>query len=119
MLLSLLLFKPFLLNHHLQLNGRGAFTEYYSLSVDGNVVYKSAAESFMFFPTETGTFEFKIEATNNNGTTINSQSLLLIVVPEQSGDDLWSVGMSWEYSLIHALNIIKIRLIQLLVPNYN
>ena len=79
----------------------GAFTEYYSLSVDGNVVYKGAAESFMFFPTETGTFEFKIEATNNNGTTINSQSLLLIVVPEQSGDDLWSVGMSWEYSLIH------------------
>ena len=79
----------------------GAYTEYYSLYVDGEIAYKGAADSFTFFPEETGTFEFQIEATNNNGTTINSQTLLIIVIPEQSEEDLWSIGMSWNYSLVH------------------
>lgn len=79
----------------------GDFTEFFSLYMNDEIAYKGGANSFMFFPTETGTFEFKIEATNNNGTSINSQSLLLIVIPEQSGDDLWSIGMSWDYSLVH------------------
>ena len=79
----------------------GAYTEYYSLYIDGEIAYKGAADSFTFFPEETGTFEFQIEATNNNGTTINSQTLLIIVIPEQSEEDLWSSGMSWNYSLVH------------------
>ena len=79
----------------------GAYTEYYSLYVDGEIAYKGAADSFTFFPEETGTFEFQIEAANNNGTTINSQTLLIIVIPEQSEEDLWSIGMSWNYSLVH------------------
>ncbi len=79
----------------------GAYTEYYSLYVDGEIAYKGAADSFTFFPEETGTFEFQIEAANNNGTTINSQTLLIIVIPEQSEKDLWSIGMSWNYSLVH------------------
>ena len=79
----------------------GAYTDFFSLYMNDDIAYKGAANSFMFFPQEAGTFEFQIEATNNNGTVINSQPLLLIVIPEQSREDLWSIGMSWDYSLVH------------------
>ncbi len=79
----------------------GDFTDYYSLYVDEDLAYRGAAESFSFNPQEAGTFEFSIEATNSNGSTLNPQTLLLIVVPDQSGSDLWSMGMSWDYAVTH------------------
>ena len=79
----------------------GDFTDYYSLYVDNELAYRGASESFSFNPQEAGTFEFSIEATNSNGSNLNSQTLLLIVLPDQSGSDLWSMGMSWDYAVTH------------------
>ena len=79
----------------------GDFTDYYSLYVDNELAYRGASESFSFNPQEAGTFEFSIEATNSNGSNLNTQTLLLIVIPDQSGSDLWSMGMSWDYAVTH------------------
>ena len=79
----------------------GDFTDYYSLYSGEDLVYRGAAESFSFNPQEAGSFEFSIEATNSNGSTLNLQTLLLIVIPDQSGSDLWSMGMSWNYAVTH------------------
>ncbi len=79
----------------------GGFTDYYSLYVGEDLVYRGPYESFSFNPQEAGTFEFTIEATNTNGSTSNPQTLLLIVIPDPSDSDLWSIGMSWDYSIVH------------------
>ena len=79
----------------------GDFTDYYSLYSGEDLAYRGTAESFSFNPQEAGSFEFSIEATNSNGSTLNLQTLLLIVIPDQSGSDLWSMGMSWNYAVTH------------------
>ena len=79
----------------------GAYTDYYSLYMNGELVYAGTNDFFWFNPEETGTFEFQIEAVNTNGSNKNPQSMLLIVLPDQSDDDLWSIGMSWNYSIEH------------------
>ena len=83
----------------------GEYTDFFSL-YDGeidedNLIYRGFSNSFMYTPEETGTIEFRIVANNSNGSTVNSQPLLLIVLPEGSEQELWSSGMSWDYSVIH------------------
>ncbi len=76
----------------------GNFTEYFSLYQDGILVYKGTQTSYIFDPQDSGSYEFKIESSNYNGSVMNNQSLLIIVLPESSDSDLWTAGMSWEYS---------------------
>ncbi len=83
----------------------GEYTDFYSLyqgEVDEeNLIYRGYAESFIFNPEDSGTIEFRIVANNSNGSTENSQPLLLIVLLEGSDQELWSPGMSWHYSVLH------------------
>ena len=83
----------------------GAFTDYYELYVgevhEDNLAYRGFSESFTYTPTEAGTIEFNIVANNTNGSNENAAPLLIIVLPNSSGDELWSAGMSWDYSVLH------------------
>lgn len=78
-----------------------SYTESYSLYEDGYITYSGVASSFTFVPSETGTFEFSVEAVNSNGSTSSFQTLILIVLPENSGSDLWAAGMHWNYSAVY------------------
>ena len=77
----------------------GDNTLFYTLSSNGEDVYQGFAETFIFNSEEPGVFEFQISASNINGTTNTTQKLLLLVLPEQSSDDLWKSGMSWDYQI--------------------
>ena len=78
----------------------GAYTEGYSLFMDGDQVLNNwPAPEYQFTPTETGNYEFSLIAVNVNGSTPTFQKLVLIVLPEQSDRDLWAVGMEWKYSI--------------------
>ena len=77
----------------------GDNTLFYTLNSNGQNVYEGFAESFTFDTEEAGIYEFQIGATNTNGTTNSTQKLLLLVVPEQSSNDLWKSGMSWDYQI--------------------
>ena len=83
----------------------GEYTDFFSLyegEIDeDNLIYRGFSNSFVYTPEETGTVEFRIVANNSNGSTVNSQPLLLIVLPEGSEQELWSSGMSWDYSVTH------------------
>mgnify|MGYP001166354331 CR=1 FL=1 len=83
----------------------GEYTDYYSLYVgkisEENLAYRGFSQSFMYTPTESGTIEFNIVANNSNGSNENAQPLLIIVLPQSSGNQLWSAGMNWDYSLSH------------------
>ena len=83
----------------------GDFTDYYELYVgevhEDNLAYRGFSESFTYTPTEAGTIEFNIVANNTNGSNENAPPLLIIVLPNSSGDELWSAGMSWDYSVLH------------------
>jgi len=78
-----------------------SYTESYSLYEDGYITYSGVASSFTFVPSETGTFEFTVDAVNSNGSTSSFQTLILIVLPENSGSDLWAAGMHWDYSAVY------------------
>ena len=78
-----------------------SYTESYSLYEDGYITYSGVESSFTFVPLETGTFEFSVEAVNSNGSTSSFQTLILIVLPENSGSDLWAAGMHWDYSAVY------------------
>ncbi len=77
----------------------GDNTLFYTLTSNGVEVYEGFSDSFIFNTDEAGIFEFQIGATNTNGTTNSTQKLLLLVLPEQSSDDLWKSGMSWDYQI--------------------
>ena len=77
----------------------GDNTLFYTLTSNGVEVYEGFSDSFTFNTDEAGIFEFQIGATNTNGTTNSTQKLLLLVLPEQSSDDLWKSGMSWDYQI--------------------
>jgi len=77
----------------------GDNTLFYTLTSNNEDVYQGFAETFTFDSDEPGIFEFQIGATNMNGTTNSTQKLLLLVLPEQSSDDLWKPGMSWDYQI--------------------
>ncbi|MBA46050.1 MAG: hypothetical protein CMB31_05630 [Euryarchaeota archaeon] len=83
----------------------GEYTDFYSLyqgEVDEeNLIYRGYAESFIYNPEDSGTIEFRIVANNSNGSTENLQPLLLIVLLDGSNQELWSPGMSWNYSVLH------------------
>jgi len=77
----------------------GAYTESYSLYRNGVIAYSGTVNEYPFTPRQTGNFEFTLVAENMNGTTESFQSLVLIVLPEQSNTDLWAVGMHWNYTV--------------------
>ena len=79
----------------------GNFTDSYSLYNDGYITYSGVSSEYTFSPQETGSFEFTLEAINLNGSTESPQSLILIVLPEESGSDLWAAGMYWNYSKVY------------------
>ena len=79
----------------------GNYTDFYSLYSNGELVYRGSSTTFDFTPSEVGTFEFTIEATNNNGTNLNPASLMIIVIPDNNVDSLWSAGMSWDYGVFY------------------
>ncbi len=79
----------------------GNFTDSYSLYKDGYITYSGVSSEFTFSPQETGSFEFTLEAINLNGSTESFQSLILIVLPEDSSSDLWAAGMYWNYSKVY------------------
>tara|TARA_B100000900_G_scaffold123763_1_gene104397 strand:- start:10130 stop:12493 length:2364 start_codon:yes stop_codon:yes gene_type:complete len=77
----------------------GDYTDLFSLYSNGELVYRGSSTTFDFNPTEVGTYEFTIEAANNNGTNLNPTSLMIIVLPDDNADTLWSAGMSWDYGV--------------------
>ena len=81
----------------------GDFTEYYSLyegEVDeSNLIYRGYSTTYEHTPDGPGMVEFNIVANNSNGSTVNPKSLRIIFLPSQVGDDIWRVGMSWEYQV--------------------
>ncbi len=83
----------------------GEYTDFYSLYQgevnEENLIYRGYAESFIYSPEESGTVEFRVVANNSNGSTENPQPLLLIVLLDGSDRELWSPGMSWNYSVLH------------------
>ena len=79
----------------------GNYTDYYSLFLEGELVYRGAQESYVFDPQEPGNYHFSVEATNSNGSKMNPQELRVVVLPIQSNSDLWSTGMSWDYTILH------------------
>ena len=83
----------------------GDYTDYYSLYrgeiSEENLLYRGPYESFEYTPLESGTHEFKIVSHNINGTNENSPSLLMIVLPNPTNDQVWQAGMSWDYSISH------------------
>ena len=79
----------------------GNFTEYYSVYQNGNLLYKGTQTEYTFQPETSGSFEFNIESTNQNGSTYNNYSLLIIVLPQSSQSDSWTSGMSWNYETIY------------------
>ena len=84
----------------------GVYTDYFSLYAgeveESNLIYRGTADSFIYTPTESGTMQFNIVANNTNGSNVNPQPLLMIFLPASSNEELWSAGMSWNYSLLHA-----------------
>jgi len=79
----------------------GNYTDYYSLYLDGDLVYRGEQESFVFDPLEPGNYYFSVEASNSNGSKRNPQELRVVILPIQSDSDLWSTGMSWNYTILH------------------
>ena len=78
----------------------GLHTDFTSLYMNGDLVYKGNRESFLFEPTEPGTHVFQLESFNSNGSILGDRSLQVVVLPPQSASDLWSSGMSWSYHII-------------------
>ena len=79
----------------------GNFTDYYSLYMDGDLVYRGYSHTYLFLPQVPGSFQFSIEASNPNGSIANPMELKVIVLPGQDSSDLWSTGMVWNYTLTH------------------
>jgi len=79
----------------------GNYTDYYSLYLDGDLVYRGEQESYVFDPQEPGNYYFSVEASNSNGSKRNPQELRVVILPIQSDSDLWSTGMSWNYTILH------------------
>ena len=83
----------------------GNYTDYYSLYrgevSEENLIYRGPYETFEYTPLESGSHEFKIVAHNMNGTNENAPSLLMIILPNPTNDQVWQAGMSWDYSISH------------------
>lgn len=79
----------------------GNFTEYYSVYQNGNLLYRGTQIEYVFQTETSGSYEFNIEATNQNGSTFNNYSLLIIILPKSSQSDSWTSGMSWNYETVY------------------
>ena len=79
----------------------GNFTEYYSIYQNGNLLYRGTQTEYVFQTETSGSYEFNIEATNQNGSTYNNYSLLIIILPKSSQSDSWTSGMSWNYETVY------------------
>ena len=79
----------------------GNFTDYFSVYQNGNLLYRGTQTQFLFQTEISGSYEFNIEATNQNGSTLNNYSLLIIVLPKSSQSDSWTSGMSWNYETVY------------------
>jgi len=78
----------------------GEYTDFFSLYLGEELVYRGEMETFAFLPEQGGNYQFRIESTNSNGSKVNPKDLQVIVLPSQPNSDLWSQGMSWNYSLV-------------------
>ena len=79
----------------------GNFTEYYSVYQNGNLLYRGTQTEYVFQSEISGSYEFNVEATNQNGSTYNNYSLLIIILPKSSQSDSWTSGMSWNYETVY------------------
>ena len=79
----------------------GNFTEYYSVYQNGDLLYRGTQTEYVFQSEMSGSYEFNIEATNQNGSTFNNYSLLIIILPKSSQSDSWTSGMSWNYETVY------------------
>ena len=79
----------------------GQYTDYYSIYAgeveEENLIYRGYSTSFVYNPQNPGMINFNVVANNSNGSTTNFNSLRIIFLPLQSSDDLWNVGMSWDF----------------------
>ena len=85
----------------------GNFTDYFHVYVNDFLIFNTTKNTVEYNPTESGTYEFRIEAMNVNGSTSTENSLLIMVLPEQSESDLWGVGMEWNYSVDYYTSSIR------------
>ena len=79
----------------------GNLTNSYHLYIDGELLYTGVNTFYEYTPETQGSYEFTLVSFNPNGSTASPDSLLLIALGDETGDDLWSVGMSWEYKLTY------------------
>jgi len=79
----------------------GNFTDYFSIYQNGNLLYRGTQTEYIFQSGISGSYEFNIEATNQNGSTFNNYSLLIIILPKSSQSDSWTSGMSWNYETVY------------------
>ena len=79
----------------------GNLTNSYHLYSDGELLYTGVNTYYEFTPESQGSYEFTLVSFNPNGSTESPDSLLLIALGDETGEDLWSVGMSWEYKLTY------------------
>ena len=79
----------------------GNVTNSYHLYSDGELLYTGVNTYYEFTPESQGSYEFTLVSFNPNGSTESPDSLLLIALGDETGEDLWSVGMSWEYKLTY------------------
>ena len=79
----------------------GNITNSYHLNIDGELLYSGINTYYEFTPETQGSYEFTLVSFNPNGTTTSPDTLLLIALGDETGDDLWSVGMSWNYKLTY------------------
>jgi hypothetical protein len=79
----------------------GNFTEFYSVYQNEIQLYRGTQTEYNFQPSKSGSYEFNIEASNQNGTTFNNFSLLIIVLPKSAQSDAWTSGMKWNYETVY------------------
>ncbi|MCP2503684.1 MAG: carboxypeptidase-like regulatory domain-containing protein [Candidatus Poseidoniaceae archaeon] len=79
----------------------GNFTSSYHLYLDDELVYTGINTWYEFTPAAQGSYDFTLVSFNGNGSTNSPDALLLIVLGDETDEDLWSVGMSWEYKLTY------------------
>ncbi|MDE0858127.1 MAG: carboxypeptidase-like regulatory domain-containing protein [Candidatus Poseidoniaceae archaeon] len=79
----------------------GNSTQSYHLYLDDDLLYTGINTYYEFTPESQGSYDFTLISFNENGSTESPDALLLIVLGDAINDDLWSVGMSWDYHVAY------------------
>jgi len=79
----------------------GNWTNSYHLYLDDELLYTGVNTDYEFTPESQGSYDFKLVSFNQNGSTESPDLLLLIVLGDAVNEDLWSVGMSWDYQIAY------------------